>query len=125
MINSLDTCRPHMLPTHSHPHLPRNARVSGSASSTSLVCQNELEVDVHGCFDTAHTSSINVGQLPTKGITSQYCMVMSFDTRNAIVRFISWFWQDTCEQVCVPLGFSKPLPHTCQNPYPWGGYGYG
>jgi len=75
MINSLDTCRPHMLPTHSHPHLPRNARVSGSASSTSLICQNELEVDVHGCFDTAHTFSINIGQLPTKGITSQYCMV--------------------------------------------------
>jgi len=49
---------------------------------------------------------------------------MSFDTRNAIARFIGWFWQDTRERVSVPLGFSKPLPLTRQNPYPWGGYGF-
>jgi hypothetical protein len=127
MVNSLDTRRPRMLPAHSRPrhhHLPRNARASGSASSTSLVCQIEPEVDVHGRFDTAHTSSIDVGQPPTKGITSQCCTAMSFDTRNAIARFIGWFWQDTRERVCVPPGFSKPLPRTHQNPYPWGGYGF-
>jgi len=49
---------------------------------------------------------------------------MSFDTRNAIARFIGWFRQDTREQVCVPPGFLKPLPLTHQNPYPWGRYGF-
>jgi len=57
-------------------------------------------------------------------LTSQYCTVMSFDTRNAIARFIGWFRQDTRERVCVPPGFLKPLPLTRQNPYPWGGYGF-
>jgi len=71
------------------------------ASSTSLACKTELEV-VSWCFNTfppvdrkglgspAWTRVPDVEQ-PTQGITSQYCTAMSFDTRNAIARFIGWF----------------------------------
>jgi len=37
-------------------------------------------------------------------------MAVSIDTRTALVRFIGWLWEDTCERVWVPLGFWKPLP---------------
>jgi hypothetical protein len=94
-----------MLPAHSRPrhhHLPRMQERAGGEHlnvhglSTlfpppPFVRQIEPEVDVRGVSNCPHLYLPDVGQPPTEGITSQYCTAMSFDTRNAIARFIDWF----------------------------------
>jgi len=67
--------------------LSRTPHTSIRATTTSLACKSEPEVNVHGVSMSFPPSSTSlVRQIEP---TSQYCTAMSFDTRNAIARFLT------------------------------------
>ena len=97
-------------------------------TSTSLTPKSELECHFSMPFTCPPPLSHATARWrwifspSAKPLSSQGCTAVSIDTRTALVRLLGQFWSHTCMQVCVPLGFLKPLPQPIKTHTLWCGY---